>query len=229
MDRWQYHNVWETLLSCEDDSDSEENNMSVFQRKTHSPSIAISHSHISSSFSNPMYKLKSLLYPPKLSTNRNNYPLSNVLRCSSCMCDLDFWTNVYLSRTLNTPSPLVGLSVDIVKVSKEQTNTNTPNSASPADSIQGKFLYPQQQTSSNKSKYFSMGRDPTRELKVVELLLAAVSSSTRYQRHSHLPPVMSPSHHQTSKDIKSGEDRASEIIRRRQQSRVDAKRTFFKK
>lgn len=178
------------------------------------------------SLANPMYKLKSLLYPPKLS--HSNYPLSSVLSCSFCMCDLHFWTNLYLRRTLNLPSPLiVGLSAGDIVI-----KPNTPSSAtpSPAESIlEGRFLYPQS-SSLYKPKYFAIGRDPTRELKVVELLLAAVSSSTRYRRHSPGMSTSAPSQQMsrnTPPRVKGGSVGSTSAMGR-QQYQFDAKRTFLK-
>jgi len=173
--------IWTTILS--NDSALNEEEPLAFSGSVISKLSPASHSSsLSSSLVNPMYKLKSLLYPPKV----ENYPLSTVLQCSSCMCDIQLWDNLYLNRTLEGSHSSVvvsGNDISLISVptgSGAYSNASTPSSKSPG-SCETAFIY---SLKCGEKPYRKSGRDPIKELKVVELLLASLSTSTRYNRNN---------------------------------------------
>ncbi|CAL8069437.1 unnamed protein product [Orchesella dallaii] len=147
---------------------------------------------------NPFFQVKSLLSTSS-SSSRNlhlmgsqqhpNSGISNnthvLSSCSAVMCDIVFWENLYLHRTLETTPMIVTSGEGLVNSDPLIPQMSaSPLDSSPSPSPSSKFYFPLPALQDTYHQRRRPGRDTVAELNTVEELLASLSATTRFQRNA---------------------------------------------
>lgn len=155
------------------------------------PKVAIPRSLL-----NPLYQVKSLLTAPTAPNSYNHQPthnisLSNTQILSSCnpvMCDLTFWENLYLHRTLEITPMIVTSGEGIVNSDPLQLAAQpspVSSTSTPSPSPSSKFYFPLPAMVDSYQQRRRPGRDTLHELQIVEELLQNLGATTRFQQRSY--------------------------------------------
>ncbi|ODN04438.1 Myotubularin-related protein 10 [Orchesella cincta] len=119
---------------------------------------------------------------PDSGLSSNTHVLSS---CSAVMCDIAFWENLYLHRTLETIPMIVTSGEGLVNSDPliPQMSASPLDSASPSPSPSSKFYFPLPALQDTYHQRRRPGRDTVAELKIVDDLLDNLSATKRFQRN----------------------------------------------